>query len=141
MSEEESFKITDRRGRSTDAERTEPHPGPAQEASPPFTASPRVDSAGGATRRAAPEPGGPDLQSLFAMFASSALISLGEAADPLTGEARVDLDQAREAIDVLRLLRDKTNGNRTDQETQLLEGILYDLQMRFVRATEGQEPR
>ena len=42
---------------------------------------------------------------------------------------------------MLGLLRDKTSGNRTDQESRLLEQIMYDLQMRFVRATEAGRPR
>jgi len=75
------------------------------------------------------------------MIARSALINLGEAADPVTRERRVDLEQAREAIDVLLLLRDKTSGNRTEQESRLLEEIVYDLQMRFVRAAEAGPPR
>jgi len=45
-----------------------------------------------------------------------------------------DLEQARQAIDVLLVLRDKTSGNRTEQEDRLLEELVYDLQMRFVRA-------
>ncbi len=69
------------------------------------------------------------------MFGSSAVISLGDAPDPATGEHRVDLDQARDAIDLLRLLRDKTEGNRTERETRLLDQMLYDLQMRFVDAS------
>jgi hypothetical protein len=68
------------------------------------------------------------------MFASSALVSLGVAPDPQTNESRRDLGQARVAIDLLLMLREKTSGNRTEQETQLLEGILYDLQVRFVSA-------
>jgi len=75
------------------------------------------------------------------MFASSALIGLGDAVDPSTGERHVDLDQARDAIDVLALLRDKTAGNRTEEESHLLEQVMYDLQMRFVRATEAARPR
>jgi uncharacterized protein DUF1844 len=75
------------------------------------------------------------------MFASSALINLGEAPDPGSEERSMDLGQAREAIDLLLLLRDKTNGNRTEQESRLLEEILYDLQMRFVRASQPQPPR
>ena len=66
---------------------------------------------------------------------------LAEAADPVTRERRVDLEQAREAIDVLLLLRDKTSGNRTEPESRLLEEIVYDLQMRFVRAAEAGRPR
>ena len=44
------------------------------------------------------------------------------------------LEQARSAIDILLMLREKTHGNRTEQESRLLEEIVYDLQMRFVRA-------
>ena len=68
------------------------------------------------------------------MFASSALVSLGVAPDPQTNESRRDFGQAQVAIDVLLMLREKTNGNRTEQESRLLEDILYDLQMRFVSA-------
>ena len=68
------------------------------------------------------------------MFASSALVSLGAAPDPQTNESRRDLSQAEAAINVLLMLREKTNGNRTEQENRLLEGILYDLQVRFVSA-------
>jgi hypothetical protein len=71
------------------------------------------------------------------MLASSALVNLGEAADPETGERVLDLEQAKEAIDLLSLLRAKTEGNRTDQESHLLEEMLYDLQLRFVRAAKG----
>jgi hypothetical protein len=65
------------------------------------------------------------------------LINLGEAADPATGERLVDLDQAKDAIDLLLLLREKTVGNRTEHESRLLEQILYDVQMRYVRAKGG----
>jgi hypothetical protein len=74
----------------------------------------------------------PDLAALFFMLASSALIHLGKSPDPLTGAARPDLAQARLAIDLLRLLQDKTDGHRTAEESQLLEQLLYDLQMQFV---------
>ena len=137
MAEEESFKITDRRGRSR---------GDSEEAS---AADPRASRSGPPpahpeTRSADPPDTpsrGPDLQGLFVMFASSALISLGDAADPSTGERHVDLDQARDAIDMLALLRDKTAGNRTEEESRLLEQIMYDLQMRFVQASDAGRAR
>jgi hypothetical protein len=75
------------------------------------------------------------------MLASSALVNLGEAADPATGERVLDLEQAKEAIDLLALLRVKTNGNRTDQESHLLEEMLYDLQLRFVNAARNASGR
>ncbi len=123
MAEEESFKVVDRRGRGEDTAPGEPT-GPGREVA-------EVQGSGAAPR----ELGTPDLESLFVMFASSALVNLGEAADPETGERHVDLDQARQAIDILLLLRDKTAGNRTESESRLLEQVLYDLQMRFVQAT------
>ena len=132
MAEDESFKVTDRRGR------------PREESEPASSVDPRTSLTGPPPPRAEGRsvsptdatPGGPDLQGLFMMFASSALISLGEAADPSTGERHVDLDQARDAIDMLALLRDKTAGYRTEEESRLLEQIMYDLQIRFVRATD-----
>ena len=143
MAEEESFKVTDRRGREQDGESSGSGPGSA---APPSTAPGRaaVDpgSAGQEPGREDSEPpasaqGSVDLQGLFVMFASSALINLGEAADPATGERLVDLDQAKDAIDLLLLLREKTAGNRTEHESRLLEQILYDVQMRYVRAKSG----
>ena len=143
MAEEESFKVTDRRGREPDGGSSGSGPGST---APPATAPDRaaVDpgSAGREPGREASEPpasaqGSVDLQGLFVMFASSALINLGEAADPATGERLVDLDQAKDAIDLLLLLREKTAGNRTEHESRLLEQILYDVQMRYVRAQSG----
>jgi hypothetical protein len=137
MAEDESFKVTDRRGRP----REESEQGPFADPRPSFIGPPPPRAEGRSVSPTDATSGGPDLQGLFVMFASSALISLGEAADPSTGERHVDLDQARDAIDMLALLRDKTAGNRTEEESRLLEQILYDLQMRFVRATESGPPR
>ena len=132
MAEEETFKVTDRRRRDESAEAP-------VEPTPPAAAAPRAPSPGPASPGPAPSaPAGPDLQGLFIMLASSALMNLGEAADPETGERVLDLGQAKEAIDLLVLLRLKTAGNRTEQESHLLEEMLYDLQLRFVRAAKGQ---
>lgn len=133
MAEDETFKVTDRRRRDETDE------SPTAEARPdPAAPTPRAAPAGSASQGPAPAPqGGPDLQGLFIMLASSALVNLGEAADPETGERVLDLEQAKEAIDLLSLLRVKTEGNRTDQESHLLEEMLYDLQLRFVRAAKG----
>ena len=143
MAEEESFKVTDRRGREQDGESSGSGPGSAApRPAAPGRAAVDPGSAGQEPGHETPEPPAPiqgsvDLQALFVMFASSALINLGEAADPATGERLVDLDQAKDAIDLLLLLREKTAGNRTEHESRLLEQILYDVQMRYVRAKSG----
>jgi hypothetical protein len=132
MAEEETFKVTDRRGRAREVDAQEPsesRPSPAGPASAGFDPS------------AATDEGRLDLPAIFLMFATSALVSLGEGADPATGEQHPDLGQARQAIDALLVLRDKTSGNRTEEEEQLLEELLYDLQMRFVRAAEARGAR
>ena len=128
MAEDEAFKVTDRRRRD-EAGEAPPAPAPKVPSAATEAAPPRSKAGG-------PE-GGSDLQGLFIMLASSALVNLGEAADPEAGERRVDLDQAKEAIDLLLLLRSKTEGNRTEQESHLLDEMLYDLQLRFVRAAKG----
>ena len=75
----------------------------------------------------------PDLSALFLMLASSALIHLGEQPDSSASGVSLDLGQARYVIELLTLLQEKTAGNRTAEESQLLEAILYDLRMRFVQ--------
>lgn len=146
MAEEPSFKVTDRR-RGQDVPSPAEGEVPSGEGAPPPPSPSRLDAAGpGAepsrmdpppidTSAEAPSGIEGDLSGLFVMLASSALVNLGEAADPASGEQHVDLEQAREVIDILAVLRDKTRGNLTGEESQLLEDILYDLQMRFVRAT------
>ena len=139
MAEDETFKVRDRRRRD-DAD-------DAPSGSPPPEPAPLVDAASSSPPAEAPgprivgpsasAPEAPDLRGLFIMLASSALVNLGEAADPASGERVLDLEQAKEAIDLLALLRVKTNGNRTDQESHLLEEMLYDLQLRFVSAARS----
>ena len=141
MSEDESFKITDRRGRVPDAARGGPDAGVSEESGSSPAGSPRAEPADEPPASAKGAPAGPDLQGLFVMFASSVLINLGAAEDPVSGDRHVDLDQAREGIDMLLLLRDKTTGNRTEQESGFLDEVLYDLQTRFVRAAPGWRSR
>jgi hypothetical protein len=109
---EEGFKVTDRRRRDEDEPR-KPAP-PAQEA---------------VEKRS--------LADLFMMLATEALVALGDAPDPVSGQRELVLPQAAEMIDLLLLLRDKTEGNRTTAESQILEHVLYDLQLRYVRATKS----
>ena len=147
MSDEENFKVTDRRRRSEEAasdlaSAPEASPTPA---GPAVGSDPaRAEVPGEADLAAEHGPpddpelaGAPDLRGVFVMFASSALIALGAAPDPMTGQRSIDLDQAQEAIETLMLLEVKTEGNRTEAETRLLEELLDDLQPRFVRLTQG----
>jgi hypothetical protein len=69
--------------------------------------------------------------------ASTTLIHLGASPNPETGETQVDLSTARQWIDVLELLREKTRGNLTADEEQLIGSLLNDLRLRFISASRG----
>ncbi|MFH0811088.1 MAG: DUF1844 domain-containing protein [Pseudomonadota bacterium] len=64
---------------------------------------------------------------------SSALIHLGERPDPATGDLEHDLDLARQTVDLLGMLKEKTRGNLTPEEEHLLDAILFDLRMRYIK--------
>ncbi len=65
---------------------------------------------------------------------TSALYHLGEIEDPASGSKIVDLDLAKNAIDTLALLEDKTKGNLSNDESELLTRVVYELKMHFVRS-------
>jgi uncharacterized protein DUF1844 len=71
-------------------------------------------------------------------LASSAAIHFGDMPDPMTGErAEVSLEGAAQMIEILALLEEKTRGNLTIEERQVLEQVLYELRLRFVEASGG----
>lgn len=65
-------------------------------------------------------------------LASSGLVQLGEVPNPETGETRENLMMAQHTIDVLTMLRDKTQGCLNEEERQLIEALLYELRMKYV---------
>jgi hypothetical protein len=122
---EEGFRVTDRRRREqTDAEPTAESGAAARKPSP--DRAPRIEAT---------------LQNLFMLLATDTLIALGEAPDPDAGKRPPDLTAAAAAIDFLLLLREKTEGHRTLEESGFLEDLVYDLQLRYVRATRSSGPR
>ncbi len=68
-------------------------------------------------------------------LSTQALMHLGEIADPIGQEVRQDLPAARQMIDLLGILSDKTKGNLDAAEEQLLTSMLYDLRMRYVEVS------
>ena len=71
-------------------------------------------------------------------LASTAAIHLGDLADPQTGQTlEPNLEGAAQMIEILMLLEEKTRGNLSAEERQVLEQILYELRMRFVEITGG----
>jgi len=71
--------------------------------------------------------------SFLISLSSSALINLGELPDPVTGETKKDLPLAKQTIDLLGLLREKTRNNLREDEEKLFDHLLYDLRMRYIK--------
>lgn len=69
---------------------------------------------------------------LIMSIASSAVMAMGLAPHPQTGEVSKDKNMARFNIDLLLVLQSKTKGNLSDDEARFLENLISDLQMKFV---------
>lgn len=73
----------------------------------------------------------------FASFifslSTTAMYHFGDFPDPVTKESRCNLPAAKQTIDILSILRTKTEGNLEEGEKEMLDGILYELRMRYVK--------
>ena len=107
-------------------------PGESAPAKPPR--QPRREGWGPASAQQPP-------QADFGFFLSSlsmqAMISLGELPHPATNQPQVELEQAKNLIDILGMLQEKTKGNLTPEEQGLLEDVLYELRLKYVQKTES----
>ncbi len=76
----------------------------------------------------------PSFSSLITTLGTQAFVALGEFQNPESQEPgpAVDLVQAKSLIDLLQILSEKTKGNRTPEESAMLEEILYGLKVKFV---------
>ena len=77
-----------------------------------------------------------NFNSLIFSLSSSALLHIGEIADPQTGEMKKDLPLAKHSIDIIAMLKDKTRGNLNEEEQKFLDTILADLRIRYVKAAK-----
>jgi uncharacterized protein DUF1844 len=83
-------------------------------------------------------PGSIDFYTFVLSLGSSAFVHLGDAPHPETGETgKPDLDLAKQSIDILAMLREKTRGNLTAEEEKLMDHLLTDLRLRFVQRSHG----
>jgi hypothetical protein len=85
--------------------------------------------------------GGPDLPAidfttLVLSLSHSALVHLGDAPEP-GGDIAVSLPMARQSIDLIAMLQEKTRGNLTGEEERMLSQALFDLRMRYVEVTKS----
>jgi Domain of unknown function (DUF1844) len=73
---------------------------------------------------------------LIISLSTSALIQLGEIQDPMSQQSAKNIPLAKQTIDLIGMLKEKTKGNLIPEEEKILDNILYDLRMRYVKATD-----
>ena len=69
-------------------------------------------------------------------LSTQVLMNLGEIANPINGKVETDVPVAKQMIDILGMLKDKTRGNLNGSEDRLMEDILFDLRMKYVEAVK-----
>ena len=152
--EGEGFKVVDRRKfTSTGEQRTDlspeeaAAPPPPPLTPPPRQPEPKPADKGPARKPAAqPEPSGPqgeiesseEFAALIMSLANTAMVYL-ESRDPLAGSQQ-NVAAAKQMIGWLEALQRKTEGNRSADETRLLEGLLYELRMQFLAHNKPPKP-
>jgi hypothetical protein len=81
-----------------------------------------------------------DFSTFIMSLTSSAFYHLGDIADPETGKTETNLPAVHQTIDMLTMLRGKTQGNLNEEENKLLEQLIYELQMKYVAKTKSAGP-
>jgi len=142
--QQQEIRVIDRRSFTSDGERRSPDSQPREESSAPVAAAPSTPAAAApSTEETGGEPaagasgGGeavasPHFQSLVLNLARQAAAHLGAGPSPISGQVEVDLEAAQQMIDLLNALHLKTRGNLTQDEKEMIEGLIGDLQMQFV---------
>jgi len=98
-------------------------------------AAAQAQSRGAGQRRKGPLPPA-SLSLLASSLGMQAMIAMGLVAGPDGENPEVDLDEAKHAIDLLDVLWQKTEGNRTAEETAMMDHLLHELRLGFVTVQE-----
>lgn len=80
-----------------------------------------------------------DFQTFLLSLASSAMMHLGRVPDPSGVELETNLAMARQTIDILMMLRDKTQGNLDASEALILDRVLHDLRLAWVEESKAKQ--
>jgi hypothetical protein len=128
--EKKGFRVVDKRVSAQEEEKPKKEKKKKKEAQPQETQE--------AKQEAQKEQPPPLPEVSFAAFiyslSTSALVHLGEIPEPITEKMDKNLPLAKQTIDILGILQEKTKGNLTQEEESLLNNFLYDLRMRYVKA-------
>ncbi len=130
--EDKGFTVRDRRQTGQDSP-------PGQAEKTPDTSGAATDSSGGEQRQAPGELAKIDFATFVLSLATSAQINLGSIPHPETNQESQNIPAAKQMIDILGMLKEKTKGNLSKEEETLLERVLFNLRMHYVRVAEEQK--
>jgi hypothetical protein len=136
--EGKGFKVTDRRKFTSEGElrkEAEDSPEPSPQRTPsvrPSDAAARAPSARAVPRHATEAVSEATFLDLVGMLATNAMLQLGDMPNPASGERVENLQAVQDMIAFLEILQQKTKGNLTEEEGEVLEQVLYDLRMRYM---------
>jgi len=132
--EEQGFTVTDKRGFREDGASIPPGGSEKVEEKPtsePSSAKEEIPKG----QEAPPRP--PiDFPSYVLSYYTQGLVLLGEVPNPYTNKKEEDVEAAQHIIDILSMLEEKTKGNLSSAEQQLLATVLYELRMKFMAKTD-----
>ena len=134
--DEQGFRVTDKRTFREDGEQRETAPS-ADSAAESRSTPPGNESSESKPFQEAPPGTGAriDFPSYILSYYTQGLVLLGEVPNPYTNKKEEDSEAARHMIDILTMLEEKTKGNLTNEEEQLLGSVLYELRMKFMAKT------
>jgi hypothetical protein len=132
--QEQGFTVSDKRLFTKEGARREGGARPEPPPPPPRSAEPSMQRESPLGAGMPPEDDVPpaDFSTYVIMLANTVMMLLGQVPDPVTQQRRLDLTQAKHTIDILMMLKEKTQGNLDTEETKLLEDVLPQLQMAYV---------
>ena len=146
----EPIKVTDRRIFTPEGERRVPEADRNPDSAASSSSSEAAVQGQGFEMRPPPEApqAGPsrdrhpvDFSSFILSLTSTAFIHLGEMEDPLTHRLEVQLEAARQMIDIIGMLHAKTQGNLEPHEQELITGVLYELRLKYSERASGKQRR
>ena len=135
---QKGFKVHDKRRFTDEGEAREQSEGPDEAAAghrqDAETETPREPPAEASDRQDLPPI---DFSTFIMSLSTQALMLLGEIGDPATGRVEKDVAVAKQTIDIIGMLSDKSKGNLDETEERLVQEILYNLRMRYVEAVRN----
>ena len=132
---DEDWKKRAQQEKELDAQKFSPPPPAAAPGAAPAAAA-------GAAPAAGPKAGPPNphFAGLIESLATQALMFMGAMRDPMTGAVHQDLQQAQQMIEILNALDEKTKGNLTQEEADMMKQVLDEVRLHFVRLSTPPPP-